>query len=80
MHESGPLECVSLSRWDPKAAKDMVLNRVEEEGAPSKWVSNMMNNFCKMVGFPIVRHEAQCVALFRLLEQDCLEVVNEGSG
>ena len=33
-----------------------------------------------MVSFPIVRHEAQCVALFRLLEQECLEVVNEGSG
>ena len=37
-----------------------------------------MNSFCKMVGFPIVRHEAQCVALFRLLEQECLEVVNDG--
>ena len=33
-----------------------------------------------MVGFPIVRHEAQCVALFHLLEQECLEVVNKGSG
>ena len=31
-----------------------------------------------MVGFPIVRHEAQCVALFRLLEQECLEVVYDG--
>ena len=79
VHECGPLECVPLSRWNPKAAKDMVLTRVEE-GAQSIWVSNMMRSFCKMVGFPIVRHEAQCVALFRLLEQDCLEVVNEGSG
>ena len=32
-HECGPLECVPLSQWDPKATKDMVLNRVEEEGA-----------------------------------------------
>nr|POE70252.1 hypothetical protein CFP56_36516 [Quercus suber] len=80
VHESGPLECVSLSWWDPKVAKDLVLNRGEDEGAQSKWVSNMMCSFCKMVGFPIVRHEAQCVALFRLLEQEFLEVVNEGSG
>ena len=38
----------------------------------------MMNSFCKMVGFPIVKHEAQCVALFRLLEHECLEVANDG--
>ena len=31
-----------------------------------------------MVGFPIVKHEAHCVALFRLLEQECLEVANDG--
>ena len=29
-------------------------------------------------GFPIVRHESQCVALFHLLEQECIEVVNDG--
>ena len=29
-------------------------------------------------GFPIVKHESQCVALFRLLEQECIEVVNDG--
>ena len=75
---SGPLECVLLSRWDPKAVKDKVLTRVDEEGEQSLWVSTMMRSFCKLVGFPIVRHEAQCVALFRLLEQDCLKVVNEG--
>ena len=40
----------------------------------------MMSSFCKMVGFPIVRHEAQCVALFRLLEHECREVVYVGSG
>lgn len=30
----------------------------------SKWVSSMMKRFCKLVGFSIVKHEAQCVALF----------------
>ena len=30
--ENGPLECVLLSRWDPKAMKDKVLTRVDEEG------------------------------------------------
>ena len=35
VHECGTLECVPLSRWDPKAAKDTVLTRVEEEGAQS---------------------------------------------
>ena len=55
-----------------------MLTRVDEKGEQSKWVSTMMRSFCKMVGFPIVRHEAQCVALFRLLEQECLEVVNDG--
>ena len=29
-------------------------------------------------GFPIVRHESQRVALFHLLEQECIEVVNDG--
>lgn len=75
---SGPLECAPLSWWDPKEVKDKELTRVDEEGEQSIWVSIMMRSFCKMVGFPIVRHEAQCVALFHLLEQECLEVVNEG--
>ena len=75
---SGPLECALLSWWDPKEVMDKELTRVDEEGEQSIWVSTMMRSFCKMVGFPIVRHEAQCVALFRLLEQECLEVVNEG--
>ena len=44
----------------------------------SKWVSTMMKSFCKMVSFPIVKHEAHCVALFRLLEQECIEVANGG--
>ena len=37
----------------------------------------MMESFCKHVGFPIVKNEAQCVALFRLLEQDCREMDND---
>ena len=81
---SGPLECVPLPCWVPRVAKDMVLNIVAEEGEldvtkveHSKWVSTMMNSFCKMVGFPIIKHETQCVALFCLLEQECLEVAND---
>ena len=31
------------------------------------------------MGFPIVKHEDQCMALFRLLEQDCIDVVNVGT-
>ena len=37
-----------------------------------------MNNFFKRVGFPIVKHEAQCLALFRVLEQECLKVIDDG--
>ena len=37
-----------------------------------------MNNFCKMVGFPIEKHETQCLALFCLLEQECLKVNDDG--
>ena len=35
--ESGPLECVPLSRGDPKAVKDKVLTRVDEEGEQLKY-------------------------------------------
>ena len=42
----------------------------------SKWAYSLMKSFCRIVGFPIVKHEDQCVALFRLLEQDCIDVVN----
>ena len=38
-----------------------------------------MKNFCNMVGFPIVKHKAQCLALFRLLEQECLKVIHSGA-
>ena len=31
-----------------------------------------------MVGFPIVKHEAQCLALFCILEQECLKVDDDG--
>ena len=33
VHECGTLECVPSSWWDPKATKDTVRTRVEEEGA-----------------------------------------------
>ena len=56
--ENGPLECAPLSCWVPRVAKDMVLRTVAEEGELDaskvehlKWVSTMMNSFCKMVGF-----------------------------
>ena len=45
----------------------------------SKWVCSLMKIFCRIVGFPIVKHEDQCLALFRLLEQDCVDVVSVGS-
>ena len=48
-----------------------------EIGPHSNWVSQLMKNFCNMVGFPIVKHEAQCLALFRLLELECLKVTND---
>ena len=80
-----PLECVPLSCWVLRVAEDLVLSTVDEEGEfdaskveHSKWVSTMMKSFCKMVGFPIVKHEAHCVALFRLLEQECLKVAKDG--
>ena len=76
--ESGPLECVPLSWRDPKAVKDKVLTKVDEEGEQTKWVSTLMKSFCNMMGFPIVTQEAQCVALFHLPEQECLKVVNDG--
>ena len=31
------------------------------------------------MGFPIVNHEDQCLALFRFLEQECIDVVNVGT-
>ena len=45
----------------------------------SKWVSSPMKNFCRIMGFSIVKHEDQCLALFRLLEQECIDVVSVGT-
>ena len=45
----------------------------------SKWVCSLMKSFCRIVGFPIVKHKDQCLVLCRLLEQDCIDVVNVGT-
>ena len=45
----------------------------------SKWVCSLMKSFYRIVGFPIVKHKDQCLVLFRLLEQDCIDVVNVGT-
>ena len=39
-----------------------------KSGPSLDWVSKLMKNLCKMVGFPIVKHEAQCLALYHILE------------
>ena len=59
------LECDPLSRWEPNELRELVLvqdsvegTQVRELGTHSNWVSQMMKNFCNMVGFPIVKHEA----------------------
>ena len=84
--ESGFLECSPISKWDPMEHKELeVIQEVDEEEARgsevknSKWVCSLMKSFCRIVGFPIVKHEDQCLALFRLLEQDCIDVVNVGT-
>ena len=84
--EGGLLECSPLSKWDPNERKELeVIQEVDEgevqgsEVKTSIWVSSLMKSFCRIVGFPIVKHEDQCLALFRLLEQDCIDVVNVGT-
>ena len=84
--ESGLLKCSPLSKWDPNEQKELeVIQEVDEgevrgsEMKNSKWVCNLMKSFCRIVGFPIVKHEDQCLALFCLLEQDCIDVVNVGT-
>ena len=79
------LEREPLSRWEPKDLSEGLLVQDYVEGTlgtefepPSNWVSQLMNFFCKIVGFPIVKHEAQCLALFRILEQECLKVNDDG--
>ena len=83
--EGGLLECSPLSKWDPNERKELeVIQEVDEgevQGSEVKnsiWVSSLMKSFCRIVGFPIVKHEDQCLALFRLLEQDyfCLQEIS----
>ena len=54
-NNNNPLECVSLACWVLRVAEEgeIVASKVEH----SKW-STMMKSFCKMVSFPIVKHEA----------------------
>uniref|UniRef100_A0A7N2R375 Uncharacterized protein n=1 Tax=Quercus lobata TaxID=97700 RepID=A0A7N2R375_QUELO len=79
------LECNPLTRWDPNTLGEVVLVQDDAGGAQvaetepiSSWVSQLMKDFCNMVGFPIVKHEVQCLTLFRLLEQECLKVIDVG--
>ena len=79
------LECNPLTRWDPNTLGEVVMVQDDAGGAQvaeiepnSSWVSQLIKDFCNMVGFPIVKHEAHCLALFRLLEQECLKVVDDG--
>ena len=84
--ENGFLECSPLSKWDRNGHKELEVIQEGDEGdfrgsavVNSDWVCSLINNFCRIVGFPIVKHEDQCLALFRLLKQNCVEVVNVGS-
>ena len=84
--ENGFLECSRLSKWDPNGYKELEVIQEGDEGEflgsakeNSKWVCSLMKFFCRIVGFPIVKHEDQCLALFRLLEQDYVNVVSVGS-
>ena len=84
--ENGFLECSPLSKWDRNGHKELEVIQEGDEGefrgsaeVNLKWVCSLMNFFCRIVGFPIVKHEDQCLALFRLLEQDCVDVVSVGS-
>nr|POE76480.1 hypothetical protein CFP56_18933 [Quercus suber] len=52
--------------------------RVAKAEPNSSWVSQLIKDLCNMVGFPIVKHETQCLALFHLLEQECLKVIDDG--
>ena len=79
------LECNPETRWNPNSNGEVVLIQddigevqVAETEPISSWVSQLMKDFCNMVGFSIVKHEVQCLALFRLLEQECLKVIDDG--
>ena len=74
-----------MTQWDPNTLGEVVLVQDDIGGAQvakiepnSSWVSQLMKDFCNMVGFPIVKNEAQCLALFRLLEQESLKVIDVG--
>ena len=62
--EDCPLDYALSARWDPSVSKEMLAPIGEEDEIVvttvehSKWASMMMKSFCKMVGFPIVRHAA----------------------
>ena len=80
------MECSPLSKWDPRDHKELEVFQEGGEGEVcgsavknSKWVCSLMKNFYRIVGFPIVKHEDQCLAMFRLLKQDCVDVVSVGS-
>lgn len=51
---------------------------VEAELVPPKRGSLMMKGFSELVGFPIVKHEDQCLASFCILELECLYLVKGG--
>lgn len=51
---------------------------MEADLEPLEWVSWKMKGFCKLVGFPIVKHEAKCLALFQLLEEEWVDLENSG--
>ena len=79
------LECNPLSQWDPNTLSELVMVQDDAGGARmaeaepnSSWSSQLIKDFCNMVGFPILKHEAQCLALFHLLEQECLKVIDDG--
>ena len=80
--KSGFLECSPLSRWDPFEQRELEVTRAIDEGEilglevkNSKWVVSLMKSFCKIVGFPIVKHADQCLALFRLLFDNSMKVI-----
>ena len=81
--ENGSLECSPLSKWDPNHHKELEVIQEGGEGEVRgsavknlKWVYSLMKNFYRIVGFPIVKHEDQCLAMFYFLEQDCVDVVS----
>nr|POE45389.1 hypothetical protein CFP56_75454 [Quercus suber]POE52958.1 hypothetical protein CFP56_36134 [Quercus suber] len=83
--ENVTLDCASFSCWDPKDDSEIMLAEEVEEGelgeaelVPSKGRSLMMKVFSELVGFPIVKHEEQCLAPFCILELECLDLVKVG--